>query len=187
MSGGNPAQFAASFLSAVAQSAEGRAIKAQKDSEAEQATDLANAAKASGQRAAVEEKRRGDYIASEALASAAASGGGASDPTVVGIISDIHGESEYRALVRMYEGNEEARGLKLRGKFAKFEGSNAEAQGNIRALSTVIGGADKAGVFKGTNPSDPGGGGMYGKYGQGGPWADSYDDTSSKQSVRGYA
>ena len=94
--------------------------------------------------------RSGDSPASlRALAVAAASGGGADDPTVVNAIAGIDGEGEYRALTRLYEGDQEAlskeaqadanrRGAKATKKAALFK-----AAGSI--LSAGSGLADKYG------------------------------------------
>lgn len=70
---------------------------------------VAKGARATSQREASEYRRTARLTASRALAVAAASGGGASDPTVTKIISDITSEGAYRAALALYEGEEEAR------------------------------------------------------------------------------
>jgi hypothetical protein len=69
-------------------------------------------------------QRRTDLLASRALAVAAASGGGASDPTVVNTIAGIAQEGAYRKAVALYRGDEEARKLTMQAEAAEFEGEN---------------------------------------------------------------
>lgn len=68
---------------------------------------------AASQRQALEERRQADLVASRALAVAAASGAGVSDPTVVDIISRTKGEGHYRAAVALYEGEERSRSMRV--------------------------------------------------------------------------
>ncbi len=67
--------------------------------------------RAVSQRAAIEQRRRGALVSSRARSLAAASGAGALDPTVVGIMGDLETETEIRTLTALYEGEETARGL----------------------------------------------------------------------------
>jgi hypothetical protein len=75
------------------------------------------------QRGAAEEKRQAGLAASRALAVAAASGGGASDPTVMKIISDITGIGSYRSSVVLYEGEERARQMRVAAVARRMEGA----------------------------------------------------------------
>ena len=77
--------------------------------------------RATAQRAAEEERRQGKLVQSQALARSAASGG-ASDPTVVNLIGDIAGESEYRAQTALYQGEERATGLQQGADLSRYEG-----------------------------------------------------------------
>lgn len=58
-----------------------------------------------------EQERQSRYVVSRARALAAFSGAGADDKTIMDVISDIHGEGEYRRNVAIYKGQEEARSL----------------------------------------------------------------------------
>jgi len=78
---------------------------------------------AASQRGAAEEQRQTRLAASRALALAAASGGGASDPTVVKIISDITGMGSYRSSVVLYEGEERARQMRVAATARRMEGA----------------------------------------------------------------
>jgi hypothetical protein len=116
----------------------------------------AGQARAASQREAEEEARRSRLAQSRALAVAAASGGGASDPTVVDVISSLAGEGAYRAAVALYEGDEQARVLKARGEAARREGKSKQRAGYIRAASTLL----------------SSGSSLFDKYGRGGPGGD---------------
>lgn len=84
---------------------------------------------AASQRDVVEQNRQADIVASRALAVAAASGGGASDPTVMKTISQIKGEGAYRASLALYEGEARARKLRIQGAAYAVEGDNANVAG----------------------------------------------------------
>jgi hypothetical protein len=97
--------------------------------EAQQLEQAAGQSIAASQRDSLEEKRRADLAASRALALAAASGGGASDTTVVNIISKLKGEGSYRSAVALYRGEDQARRLRMGGKAKRYEGAIAEEGG----------------------------------------------------------
>lgn len=109
---------------------------------------------AASQRTAAEELRQSDLVASRALAVAAASGGGVSDPTVVDILARTRGEGVYRANVALYEGEERSRAIRLSGmRVAEFNTGNVMAGFNAAA----------AGKLAHTGLS------LYSKYGMNGP------------------
>lgn len=107
---------------------------------------------ASSQRAAMDEQHRSKLLQSRAQAVAAASGGGASDPGVIKIISNIAGEGAYRSEVALYQGEERARDLRTRGEIAQTEGDQRQTAGYIKGIGTIL--------SQGSS--------MYTKYGQGG-------------------
>lgn len=110
-------------------------------SEATQLDAMAGTDRASSQRTAAEQKRQARIIQSRALAVAAASGGGASDPTVINILSRLEGEGEYRSLVALYEGEESARSKEAQAIARRKEAKNVKRAGYISAASTVLSGA----------------------------------------------
>ena len=123
----------------------------------------AGQAQASAQHAAYDVDRQAQYTASTALATAAASGGGASDPTVVNLIARNAGEFAYRKAVDLYQGDDKARLMNLQADAKEFEGANTKANSNqvagsqlFKAGTTLLGSAAKTGS-------------MYLKYGAGGP------------------
>jgi hypothetical protein len=108
------------------------------DSEARQLTYAAGQSRASAQRAAVEERRQARLLASRAQAVAAASGGGASDPTVVNTVADIAKEGEYRALTALYEGYDRAKSLDKASATRRSEGNAARMAGLLGAGGTLL-------------------------------------------------
>ena len=119
------------------------------------------------QRQALEEKRQGDIAASRALAVAAASGAGVSDPTIVRLLTSAKGEGAYRAEVALYEGEERARQLRIAAMSERLGGSAALEEGIDRARAYNLQGL---GTIART------GGSLYAKYGGGGP--DSHGDAA---------
>lgn len=97
--------------------------------------------RAVSQRQAMDERRQGRFASSRALAVAAASGGGTDDPTVVNAIANLDGESEYRALTAMYEGNVRGDDLERQAKARRTEAKNVKKQALFKAGSTILGAA----------------------------------------------
>lgn len=105
----------------------------------------ADEAIASSQRSALDVQRNQEYVASRALAVAAASGGGASDPTVINLIARTAGESAYRKSVALYQGADKARALDAQasatdygGALAADRGRENQSSANIGAYSTLM-------------------------------------------------
>lgn len=109
---------------------------------------------AASQRNAAEEIRQADLVASRALAVAAASGGGVSDPTVVDILARTRGEGVYRANVALFEGEERSRAIRISGA-----GGGDYNTGNVMAGYN----AAAAGKIARTGLS------LYARYGMNGP------------------
>lgn len=115
---------------------------------AKQEEQAAQESRASAQRAALEKRREGRFLQSKLQARAAASGGGADDPTVLNLSADIARRSEYDALFDMYRGENRARGLedeafgsRMTGDAARIEGIQKKKASRIAAIGTIIGGA----------------------------------------------
>lgn len=79
--------------------------------------------RASAQRRAIEDNRRGKFAESRARAVAASGGGQVSD--VANLIGDLNAESKYAAFTSLYEGETRARDLENRGSLALYEGQSA--------------------------------------------------------------
>lgn len=110
------------------------AAQFQADQLREQATDAVGAA----QRRAWSDDRAARYLASETLARAAASGGGASDPTVVNLIAAQAAEGSYRRQVDLYEGDTRARQLQLQATAREYEGASQQASAQGAGRSTLL-------------------------------------------------
>lgn len=112
------------------------------------------------QRHALEEQRQSRVLASRALAVAAASGGGVSDPDVVNLIARTRGEGVYRANVALYEGEARERALRLEAAAARVSGADAMLEGARRqeGLNLASAGAGLKGAMS-----------LYAKYGMNGP------------------
>lgn len=100
----------------------------------------AMAERASAQRQALQTNRKTDLTQSALQARAAASGGGADDPTVVKLASDIEGEGKYQSLFDMYLGETRARGLEDQGVVDRFSADQRAKQLNSTANATILSG-----------------------------------------------
>lgn len=120
---------------------QGQAAKDAADSEAAQLEQNAGQERAISQLDASTQRRSARYAQSRAQAVAAASGAGASDPTVVDVISNIEGEGEFQALSSLYTGEERARGMEFGGKVRRREGQAAKTASYLKAGSTLLSGA----------------------------------------------
>lgn len=117
----------------------GEALREAARFEAMQLRAQASDALAASQRRAYDEERAAKYLASETLARAAASGGGASDPTVVNLIARQAEEGAYRQQVRLYEGETTARQLRLAAAAREYEGASREASAKGAGRATMLG------------------------------------------------
>jgi hypothetical protein len=143
---------AGTLVKAVGQFQAGIAANSQAKLEAKQMEIAAGQERAASQRAAFEERRQSRIVLSNAQAAAAASGAGTTDPSVLNITSSLAGEGEYRALTRMYEGEQSARNYETSAGFRRYEGKQAARAGRIGAMTTLL----------------EGGSSLYQRYGGGG-------------------
>lgn len=141
--------------------------------EADQLEQQAGQAVAVGQRENMEIQRYARLTQSRALALAAASGGGASSPTVVNLIGNIAKRGAYEGAKALYSGEERSRQLTLAAAAKRYEGDVALESGqrgdrervdtgayNLAAAGTLLQGSANAAS-------------MYYKYGGGGPLSQS--------------
>lgn len=136
-----PLMIASTLVSAVGTIAAGNAADNAAQYEAEQLESRAGQERAAAQRRAIEQRRQARLVQSRQQAAAAASGAGASDPTVVDLMTGAEGEGEYRALLELYEGEERARGATVAANVRRFEGKQAKTASYIGAAGTILGGA----------------------------------------------
>lgn len=122
---------------------EGNAAKKSADFTAAQLDRNAIAAEASSQRLAAEERRKSEILQSRARAVAAAGGGTTTDIGVSEVLAQIDREGEYNALAALFEGKEQAAGLRGQAAGARFEGKVAKRAGQLKAVSTILSGGSK--------------------------------------------
>lgn len=128
--------------------------------EAAQLEQQAGQAEAASQRTSFEEGRKSTLVQSRALALAAASGAGASDPTTIKIISGIASEGAYRQNVALYEGEEKARQLRLGAMADRISGDIGAAASLAQGRAIEL---HAAGAALSSGAS------LYAKYGYGAP------------------
>ena len=98
----------------------------------------ANTRRAAAQREAADERRMGDLRVGRAKAVMVASGGTSDDAQAVMQLSVLEGDAEYRAMTRMYTGEDEALGLEEQGMIAAMEGAAKKAASRWGAASTIL-------------------------------------------------
>lgn len=163
-----PALTIASSLTGFAganESAAGARLAAQRTAaakrfEAEQMRVAAQAEAAAGQAAGFEQERQSRLMQSRQVALAAASGAGASDPTIFNLIARTAKEGSYRAAVAIYGGEERARQLRMGAAGREYEADAAIDAGARTA---------KAYQTAGVGMLLKGGASFFAKYGAGGP------------------
>jgi hypothetical protein len=159
---------------AVAARVAGEAQKAASQFEAAQLDQQSGQSVAAAIQAANEQRRQAGLVQSRALALVAASGGGASDTTVMKLLARQAGEGAYRAGVALYQGEEQARKLRMAAATKRYEGDLAVQSANAKA-----GGYETtANAYETTAAGNflSGAGSLFAKYGMGGPKADGTTD-----------
>ena len=116
----------------------GSAQEAEAQFEAKQMMINAGQAQAVAQRDAAEQVRQAKLVQSRIMAVAAA-GGGASDPTIMNLISQQAGEGAYRAALAIYRGDDKAREYRMAAEAKRYEGASAKSAGMERAIGTLTG------------------------------------------------
>ena len=91
---------------------------------------------AAGIQDAIQQRRKGDYIASQAQARIAAGGLTTTGTSAQQVIGQIKGQSEYNALTELYQGEDRASELDYRGSVLRSEGNAAQNAGLINALAS---------------------------------------------------
>lgn len=148
------AAAAGTVLSMIGQIQAGNAANKAAKLEADQMDVNAGQQRAVAQRQAINDRHAGRLAESSLQARAAASGGGASDPTVVGLAENIDAQSEYNALTSLYSGEEKARGLEGEAEMRRYEGRQAKKAATIGAISSVLSSAGSMGMkYGGSGPN----------------------------------
>jgi hypothetical protein len=111
----------------------GRYQQAQYAQQAENST-------ATAQRSAQEDRRQTGLVQSKLQALSAAQGGSATDPSVLKLSGDIAGRGEYKALMDLSSGEDQAAGLTNMGAAAKYGGDLAKQGDELSAAGTIASG-----------------------------------------------
>lgn len=153
---------AATLVSAAGTIMSGNAARGAANYQAVQYEQQAGQERAASQRQAIEARRQAGLANSTVQARAAASGAGATDPTVLDIESDNAGTGEYNALAALYSGEEKARGLEMQAGATRYQGQQARKASLFKAGGTLLSGSYNASQI-GSGQS------LFDKYGAGGP------------------
>lgn len=129
------------IMSAVSARNEGKALEQGANYEAQQLDAKAGQERASAIYAAQEDRRQKRLAQSRAQAVAASGGGMATDSDVLDIMGDLEKEGEFRAMTRIYEGEERARGMETDATLRRYEGKQSKRAGNTKATATILSGA----------------------------------------------
>jgi hypothetical protein len=140
--------------------------------EAAQMRQNANTAEAASQRTASDIDRQTQFVTSRALAVAAGSGGGASDPTVVNLIARDAGEGAYQKQLALYGGRDRARLDNEQADAKTFEGKST-FDNSLQVGAAAYGGA-AANLLK----SQAKGASLFQRFGGGGPQVGAGGDDS---------
>src|ERR1700739_3358672 len=106
---------------------------------AAQQLQAANNAAALAGREAFDINRQTQMVASRALAVAAGTGGGASDPTVMNVIARIQGQGAYDVASAIYSGQARAQQLRLAAAGEIWSGEEARQMGTKTAIASGFG------------------------------------------------
>lgn len=127
-------ELVAAAIGAAGSVATGIAQKNAADYQAEQQEQAGKEAFAASQRDADQKRREATLVQSRQQALAAASGGGASDPTIVRLMTQTAGQGELNAQTELYKGDQQKRGL--------FDAANASRMsGNASLFGSFLDGA----------------------------------------------
>lgn len=150
--------IAGSIIQGIGMISQGNAARASANARAAQMEQQAGQQRATGQRAAIEERRRGDIALSRMQALSAASGGGAFDKSIESLTGGLARQTEYNALTRLFESEDSAIGMEYGAQVERAEGKAKRRAGLIGGLGTIATGVAKGAGMAGGFDS------MYSKY-----------------------
>ncbi|WP_442582541.1 hypothetical protein ACSBOB_11590 [Mesorhizobium sp. ASY16-5R] len=129
-----------SLLSAVGSVAGGISAKQNADAQADAAERQANEARAVSQREAVQRSKEAKLLISRQQALAAASGGGATDPSVLTNTGEIGKQGWLNSQTALYEGESQGRALEDSAAIGRWQGRKEMFAGFVDAGSTTLNG-----------------------------------------------
>ena len=135
------ASIVGTVVSAVGTIAAGRAQRESADHQAAQYDIRAKEERAAAQNEAQQYRQRAKLVGSKLQATSAASGFGASDPTVLDLAGDIASTGILQAALTRYGGESRAQGVEGQAEGLRMSGRAAETGSFYNAAATVIGGA----------------------------------------------
>jgi hypothetical protein len=139
------------LLSSKGQKNAGKAQKQLADFQAAQLEYNAGQTTAAGQREAEMQDQETALLLSRAQAVAAASGGGAIDPTVLKIMAGIDAKGKLAADTTRYNADQRASGMRKQAVATRYEGAMSAAAGKMAATSTLLrGGGEIASAWGGS-------------------------------------
>lgn len=139
MVGGTALSAAGQISSGNAAAAAGQSEQQASDYSALVLTQQAGQVRAASQAQVVNSNLQTAYVQSTVRARAAASGGSATDPTVVNLQGQIGARGEYNALSELYTGEEKARGEENQASLDIFTGEQQAAAGKAKQTAGYIG------------------------------------------------
>lgn len=143
---GTAASLAGTAMSVMGGIQAGNAAEAEAKFEAAQLQRKADSERAVAQREAADKTKEGQLAQSRQQALAASSGGGAGidDPTIVKLMGDTAGQTEYNREGAMYVGEDRARGYIDQSNARLASGKSAKRGSLIGAFGTAFSGIGKA-------------------------------------------
>lgn len=111
----------------------------------------ASDAQATAQREAIQRKREAGIVLGRQQAIAAASGGTATDSTILNLQGNTAAEGDYQAKTALYEGDTKAAGLLDQASIDRSEARQARMAGFIKAGSTMLTGLSGMGGGSGSS------------------------------------
>jgi multidrug efflux pump subunit AcrA (membrane-fusion protein) len=127
-------------LSAVGAIAGGISQSNAQKAQAEAAERQAQEARAASQREAIQRSKEARLVLSRQQALASASGGGATDTTVLDLMGKAASQGAYNTASAIYEGEAQGRGLEDQAGIYRMQARQAKLAGFINAGSTILSG-----------------------------------------------
>ena len=136
--------LAGSAVSAFGQIQAGNAARADAEFRAQQADINAKQELASSQREAAEKRREARLLQSRQMATAAASGAGVTNPSIIGILEDTAARGDLNSRNTVYGGAERGRGFRNQAAGFRASGRAAQRGGLFSAAGTLFSGFGRA-------------------------------------------
>ena len=145
LAAGAAAAIGGTALTATAAIKQGEAQQQAAKYQAKQEQAAAGQAAAIAEREAAVKQQKGDVLQSRLRAVAAASGAGATDPTVLDLSSQLDANTEYDVASSLYEGQSRSLAFQNQARMTRYEGQQAATAGVVRGTSSILGTAGQLG------------------------------------------